>query len=474
MSAAEPSAALTPASRLLRPADAVVARRHASPVRWATLCADAADLVRRLGPGGPVLNLGRDRYTFTVGLLAAAACERVTLMPAQRSAAAFAALRSEPAAGGGEPCALVDGDEPSLAPGWPRVPILQPSGPSPRVAPPADALLEWTLPGDAQAIALVFTSGSTGRPVPHLKRWSALRDAVLAGLARFGACDAATPAPTLVGTVPAQHMYGLESTVLLPLLGGGALVAERPLFPADVAAALAAVPAPRWLVTTPFHLRTLLDADLPLPPVDRVLSATAPLSAALAERAEARLGARLVEIYGCTETGQIASREPVRERWFGTLDGVTLHAGPHGWCAAGGHVAGRVALADAIELRDAGHFAVLGRMGDLVNVAGKRSTLGFLDQQLLAVPGVIDGAFFVAEAGGAAEADGGVCRLGALVVAPTLDAASLRRALSERIDPAFLPRPLRFVEALPRNATGKLTQAALRALLAGGASRTRP
>ena len=54
-------------------------------------------------------------------------------------------------------------------------------------------------------------------------------------------------------------MYGFESTVLLALLSGNALSAERPFYPADVAAAVAAVPRPRVLVTTPIHLRTLLD-----------------------------------------------------------------------------------------------------------------------------------------------------------------------------------------------------------------------
>jgi acyl-coenzyme A synthetase/AMP-(fatty) acid ligase len=37
-------------------------------------------------------------------------------------------------------------------------------------------------------------------------------------------------------------------------------------------------------------------------------------------------------------------------------------------------------------------------------------------------------------------------------------------ALRARIDPVFLPRPLRLIDALPRNEVGKLTrEAALRA-----------
>ena len=62
----------------------------------------------------------------------------------------------------------------------------------------------------------------------------------------------------IVATVPPQHMYGLELSILLPLLGPFAVHGGRPFFPADVAAALAEVPAPRMLVTTPIHLQALL------------------------------------------------------------------------------------------------------------------------------------------------------------------------------------------------------------------------
>ena len=51
-----------------------------------------------------------------------------------------------------------------------------------------------------------------------------------------------------------------------------------------------------------------------------------------------------------------------------------------------------------------------------------------------------------------------VSRLAAFVVAPTVSAETVKQELRRRIDPVFLPRPLCFVEALPRNATGKLVR----------------
>jgi acyl-coenzyme A synthetase/AMP-(fatty) acid ligase len=59
----------------------------------------------------------------------------------------------------------------------------------------------------------------------------------------------------------------------------------------------------------------------------------------------------------------------------------------------------------------------------------------------------------------------GVQRLAGLVVAPGLSEADVTAALRQAVDPVFLPRPLRCVARLPRNATGKLPRAALLAAL---------
>ena len=79
-------------------------------------------------------------------------------------------------------------------------------------------------------------------------------------------------AHAIVGTVPAQHSYGFESTVLLALHGDSPFWSGKPFYPQDIVVALAAVPRPRMLVTTPFHLAALVAAGLDLPPVDLLLS----------------------------------------------------------------------------------------------------------------------------------------------------------------------------------------------------------
>ena len=81
--------------------------------------------------------------------------------------------------------------------------------------------------------------------------------------------------------------------------------------------------------------------------------------------------------------------------------------------ASGAHVEQPTPLADELELLTAERFLLHGRTADLINIAGKRSSLGYLNHQLNAVPGVIDGAFFMPdekEIDGARDPPDGLCR----------------------------------------------------------------
>jgi acyl-coenzyme A synthetase/AMP-(fatty) acid ligase len=333
---------------------------------------------------------------------------------------------------------------------------------------------EWNIPQipAAQLAAYVFTSGSTGLPVPHPKTWGRLSRCVRHEAHRLGFLDGRSHA--LVGTVPAQHMYGFESTVLVAIQSGMAFCAERPFYPADIAAVLESVPRPRVLVSTPIHLRAVLATDIEIPALNLVLSATAPLGQSLARDVEQRLHAPLIEIYGSTETGQIGMRRTAEDSLWELWPDVQLTLRDDRTLAHGGHVESETVLGDVVEIVDRRHFLLHGRTADMVNIAGKRSSFAYLDHQLQAIPGVVDGAFFMRET--AAEASSGATpRVAALVVAPGLSPAFLNERLRERIDAVFLPRPLLFVERLPRNATGKLPREALQSmaqrLLAAGAQR---
>jgi acyl-coenzyme A synthetase/AMP-(fatty) acid ligase len=412
---------------------ATFAYRERGSISCAAFLADVAALARSLPKRRYIVNLCSDRYRFMVGFAAALVRRQTTLMPPNQTPDCLAHVASR------YPDAfhLADGSFDGLG-----------------AAAPASAMP--AVPREHVA-AILFTSGSTGEPQPHAKTWGALLQSARAELERFAGL--VTPGMALLATVPAQHMYGLESTLLLALQGRLALHAGRPFFPADVCAELEALPRPRALVTTPVHLRALLDGSGELPPADFLLCATAPLSPQLAAEAEARFHAPLHEIYGCTEAGQIASRRTVASLEWHMYEHFRVRQDEKGTSISGGHVVDELLLGDVIELTHAGRFLLHGRTGDLVNIAGKRTSLAHLNYHLNSIAGVRDGTFVIPQ-----DSAGAVKRLSAFVVAPGYTEQYILDALRCRIDAAFLPRPLHLVKALPRNDLGKLPRFALDSL----------
>jgi acyl-coenzyme A synthetase/AMP-(fatty) acid ligase len=78
-------------------------------------------------------------------------------------------------------------------------------------------------------------------------------------------------------------------------------------------------------------------------------------------------------------------------------------------------------------------------------------SLGDLNTKICALPGVRDAAFYLPR-----DSEGVVARLAAFVVAPESNRDNILAALRASVDAVFLPRPLIFVDRLPRNETGKL------------------
>jgi acyl-coenzyme A synthetase/AMP-(fatty) acid ligase len=421
---------------------ALAAYRRGEPVTAGKLLHDVLHTARSLPQAVHVLNLCSDRYRFAVTLLAAVVRGQTTLLPPATTPNVIRALRGFAAD------TYFVADEAGDAIDLPRFDYREP--------PPGD--IAFSVPAIAadQVVAYVFTSGSTGEPQPHCKTWGGLVADIRGEAARLGV----GPGHAILGTVPPQHMYGFESTVLLPLLSGAAMTAERLYLPAEIDTAIERLPAPRTMFTTPFHLRAWI-ANPDAARIETLVSATAPLSAELAREAEARTGARLLEIYGCTEAGQIATRRTALTSEWELLDGLRLRGEGGQAIVSGGHVEQPTPLQDVIEIRNDGtHFVLHGRFADMVNIAGKRNSLGYLNQQLASIPGVKDGVFFIPDE----ETPDGVTRLTAFAVAPGLAARDILAALRERIDPAFMPRPLHLVDALPRQLTGKIARETLRAL----------
>lgn len=316
------------------------------------------------------------------------------------------------------------------------------------------------IPAD-RLVAVVFTSGSTGAPVAHEKRWGAL---VARSIAARVLLDPETAPATAIGTVPPYHMYGFETLVLQALHTRGATAVGPAFYPADWQARLASAPAPRLLVTTPLQLRSLIRAGLVLPAIARVVSAAAPLDEALAREAEAALNAPVMEIYGATEIGSVALRRTIEGARWQLYDGVMLDAtGETATIAAPGAPA--YPLSDVVEADSAGGFRLIGRLSDMVKLGGKRASLAALNRALLAIPGVEDGAFLPP------LEDGPGARMQVFASVKGVAAQEVLQGLRAVIEPAFLPRAVRIVDALPRNAVGKLTMQALRELAEASSER---
>ena len=429
-----------------------LAYRHGSVISAAQYITDVHYCAERLPPSRYVLLACQDRYAFAVGFGAAMVRGQSCLMPSTHTEELIASLASSYEA------LYCMTDDPACVFDLPQTQVsdwLLSQRPSP-ASPPRVPLV-----AAKHIAAYVYTSGSTGLPVAHPKHWDKLVVNVQSEGARLGIVPGSGYA--IVGTVPPQHMYGFESTVLVALQNGAAFEAGKPFYPADIERAIAGVPQPRALVTTPFHLRAWLTEVAVPSALDLLVSATAPLATALADEAERKTSARLLEIYGSTETGQLATRRTTETAEWTTFDGIVIHQTEATSIASGAQVEGSVPINDVLELKSERVFILHGRTADMVNVAGKSTTLDYLNHQLLSIEGVEDGAFFVQ--GVATEGTGNTTRLAAVVVAPTHTVETLQTELRRKIAPAFLPRPLKLVTSLPRNGTSKLPRIALLKLI---------
>ncbi len=305
-----------------------------------------------------------------------------------------------------------------------------------------------------QLCAIAFTSGSTGEPTPNLKYWKTIRDGSIGNSELLFAGE--HELINLLVTVPPQHMWGFETSILLPLFANVCVSHRTPFYPQDIVDALKSLPTPRALVSSPVHLSALIRANVKPTRVKQIFSATAPISKSLSIQLESHFNAQFIEIFGSSESGILARRLTASETLWKLSSLFQLTPCDGNTLVKASHLPSDVLLTDHIELADKNHFNWLGRDQDMINIAGKRGSLTDLNQQILAIEGVNDCVIFSQK-----ENKG---RLAAMVVAPGMNAADITRQLRTCVEPVFLPRPLYLVPALPRLETGKLPRKEFMAL----------
>lgn len=312
---------------------------------------------------------------------------------------------------------------------------------------------------------VVFTSGSTGQPSAIPKRLRQLAAEVATLDAMFGAgLDTAE----VIATVSHQHIYGLLFKILWPLLARRPFLAHSLAFPEELAAALAGRSA--LLVASPAHLKRLPDTlTWPRAGLRAVFSSGGPLPLDGVLRTERLLGQTPTEIYGSSETGGIAWRRRVGgvDEACTPFPNVTLSLADGCLAVSSPHLPDDAPFttADRASLLPDGRFLLAGRADRIAKIEGKRVSLDAIEQALLTSP-------WVAEARVLPLADGRE-QLAAVVVPSAAGRArlasdgkpafsrQLRALLAESTERVALPRRWRFVDALPINAQGKTTEAAL-------------
>lgn len=347
--------------------------------------------------------------------------------------------------------------------------------------------------GEDDLAAFLYTSGTTGRSKgAMLTQRNLLSNAeVLARAWHFTAAD------VLLHALPIFHTHGLFVATNVTLVAGGSMI-FLPKY--DVDAVLEALPRATAMMGVPtFYTRLLADPRLTREAAGHMrlfVSGSAPLLPETHRHFAGRTGHAILERYGMTETNMNTSNPYEGPRRPGTvgppLPGVELKiADPATGAALPQGEIGQIEVRGpnvfkgywqmpektAAELRADGFFQtgdlglvdaegyvqIVGRMKDLVISGGYNVYPREIEAELDALPGVLESAVI-----GAPHPDLGEAVVAVLVPEPGAepDPAEVVGALRARLAGYKLPRAVELLEALPRNAMGKVQKAALRARFA--------
>lgn len=323
----------------------------------------------------------------------------------------------------------------------------------------------------APDIAVVkLTSGSTGTP----RALPFTHAQMLADGRNIVATMGLRGADTNVGLVPLGHSYGLGNLVVPLLVDGIAVAFPSSPLPHALAAEIAAARATVF-PAVPAVLRALATADLApesLASLRTVISAGAPLAPEIAQRFADRFGRCVHNFYGTTETGGIAydrtGESALTGRGVGTaLEGVTLALARGGRLRVTGAAVGTggrpgigsFLVGDRARLDPTtGEVTLLGRLGRVVKIGGRRLDLAELEATLKRLPGISE-----AHAAPHPEQPDAL----AVAVATDLTPAAVRALLAVHLAPWKVPRRLVVRPEFPLTARGKIDTARVRAWLRG-------
>lgn len=324
------------------------------------------------------------------------------------------------------------------------------------------------LPVRRKRFSCVFhTGGSTGKPKTIVKTFESLaketafhRDFYRN---RFGA-DAASGI-LFISTVEPHHMYGTLWRKMLPEALGAKADDEVILTPESLVARMKTAQKV-FLVTTPAFLERFTAyasaAETPQNCVEITTSGSL-LKKDTAERTKSVFGVCPREIFGSTETGGVAARRRDEGDDWHVFDAVRVDAAEDGRLVVRSPFSFRrtFTMGDAVSLAPGKRsFQLHGRTDRLVKINEHRVDLAAAEEAVRAL-GFRDAALAVL---GGRRGD----FLGLLLCAGTgepPDGVALRKELGKAFRPGTIPKRIRFVRELPRNAQGKVVASEVKRIL---------
>ena len=327
---------------------------------------------------------------------------------------------------------------------------------------PDDHPLKLIRPPDKPFVSL-FTGGSTGKP----RVWSKTPANLFGEAIHLARTFGIGRRDLLLSTVPTQHIYGLLCSVLLPFVASARVVSRTCTYPREIFRVLQNEGA-TVLVSVPIHYRTLKVGNLRRFSLRLALSSAAPLAAEDAAFFLEKTGLAIMEIYGSTETGGMATRSYGADHgsWepFACLDWKILS---ERLCVRSDFVSpdlprdgeGFFVTADRVAKTGGNLFKFLGRADHIVKVAGKRVDLEETREKIRQIPGVTDAYVTALPLNRARRAEI------AALVATDLPARDLRAAIRSMDDPYGRPRRIRTVKAIPVLPNGKIDRQRVNQLL---------
>jgi malonyl-CoA/methylmalonyl-CoA synthetase len=326
-----------------------------------------------------------------------------------------------------------------------------------------------TVGADAPAL-LVYTSGTTGRPKgAPLTHANLLASATAVSLAwRW------TPDDVLLLALPLFHVHGL-GVGLVGSLSVGAGVVLRPRFALDDVLAHAGEATLFFGVPTMYQRLAESGRAGELRALRLLVSGSAPLPAALAEDIARATGQVPLERYGMTETIMLTGNPYDGPRKPGTVGfpfpGVELRLAGSGEIEVrgpnviAGYAGDPQADAEAFTadgwfrtgdlgaFDDDGYLSIAGRSKELIITGGYNVHPREVEEVLLAIPGVREAAVV-----GRPSPEWGESVTAVLVVDEPVDADAVRAHAATQLAAYKVPKAVEFVDALPRNAMGKLVR----------------